>query len=226
MVSGINQNDPNLMQLLFSSLQNGSSTSGIGSNAGSSQDNLSSIGSAAQSAENPFLNCLQDSFGKIDANSDGQLSQDEIATYFKNNQPMGPPPGMVIENSQSDNSKDSTNSLEGKIHKIGAHFKHKLEQAFDKIDTNQDGTISKDELESFVSGLGTQSSSSTSSTGTTTGTTAGTAAADAFSSVFKNLNASGSVSNLIDQFAKNIANTYGSQSSLSNLLSSSHSFSV
>lgn len=217
MVSGVNQNDPNLLQLLLSSLKNGSSTSGIGSNAGASNGDLSGIGSIAKSAKNSFLNCLQDNFSKIDANSDGQLSQDEIGTYFKNNHPMGPPPGMFIENMSNDQtSQTQANSIDDKDSKIGEHLKKRLQKAFDKLDTNQDGTISKDEVNAFISSLGTQSTNSKVATN----------AADAFSSVFKNLSASGSVSNLIEQFTKNLSNTYGSQSSVSNLLSSAHSFSI
>lgn len=220
MISGINNGQSNLMQLLLSAMKGGSSTSSTDATSSSSQNDLSSIGSSEKSQDSGFLSCLQDNFSKIDGNNDGQISKDEIGTYFKNNRPMGPPPGMVIEGQDptaATTSDDSVDSISSTEHKGRAHGKGKLEKAFNQLDTNQDGTLSKEELEAATTNTATQTANQTST---------GNEVADAFSAIWDKVNSTGSLTNLIDQITKNLASSYATQSASGAAANSSLSLSV
>lgn len=222
MISSVNNSNSNLMQLLLAAMKNSSSTTAAdstGSSVTSSTDGSSSVNSSDQAGEKGFLSCLQDNFSKIDSNTDGQLSKDEIGTYMKNNRPMGPPPGMVIENMQSNDSQsidakpiDDVASTDSNKSAGKAHHGHRLQKAFDELDTNQDGTVSKEELAAAIT------NNVNGSTDQTSGKNSDNSISEVFDSIFSKLSSSSDSTKMIEQFAKKLTDAYGKQGG--NLLSS------
>lgn len=216
MISGVNNSNSNLMQLLLSAMKNNSNTHATSSSSSLSKDDITKVGSASQDDKNGFLSCLQENFSKIDGNSDNQLSQDEIETYFKNNKPMGPPPGMFIQDMQSYDSQDKTTqasdslaSTEGNANKGKTHGKDRLQKDFSELDTNQDGMVSQEELAAATVNSATKANQSSNNN-----------AKDVFASIFSNLNNSNDFSKISEQFVKKLSDAYAKQGSSSNLLSS------
>jgi len=119
MVSSINNGGSDNMQLLMAQMfqkMNAADTDGV---SGLSKSELSSIDTGSDKGGTGFLKSLSDQFDSLDADGNGQLSSDEIASAKPQGPPpMGPPPGMTIDSSDSDSdsltgsvsSTDSTDS--------------------------------------------------------------------------------------------------------------------
>lgn len=104
----------------------------------------------------------QQMFNKIDTNSDGTLSKDEISQMAANGPQRGPSADDIF--SKSDTNGDGTISLSefkaaspppppmgGGMGGMGATSSADfLQKMFGAIDTNSDGTLSKDEISQFV----------------------------------------------------------------------------
>jgi Ca2+-binding EF-hand superfamily protein len=133
-----------------------------------------------------------DTFKTLDTNSDGSLSTDEFMTALKNMKPpessqgqdgsMSPPPGGMPPPSNSASESSDTSSSE----------------IFDAMDTNQDGTVSIDEL---LSALGNSKTDSSTKNGTSSTTDSSTASSTAQSDT--------SSQKLSDTMLKNILSYYG-----------------
>lgn len=134
MISGINSEDNNLLQLL---LQASKKTSSSNTSSSQSSDALSSS-STVNSDGDDFLSCLQSNFSSADSNYDSELSDNEIESFSKlsgMNPPMGPPPGMFIEDATQGTSSTSESSENNSISSL-----------ISSLDTDGDGTLSLDEL--------------------------------------------------------------------------------
>lgn len=197
MVSGINTENSNILQLFLSAIGQGSAAN---STNGLSQSAIESIGSK-NSPENGFLNCLQENFDSIDADSDDQLSLSEIDDYMKNNPPpMGPPPGLFIENMNSQNQTENTGTNSNSTDSLSSSTNsNPFEKTFDELDTNKDGKVSQEELEAALSSFDKAADSGQSGSSSSV--------IDAFASIFEKLNSSGSTNNFIDQILKQV-NSY------------------
>ena len=118
-------------------------------------------------------------FSKIDANGDGSISKDELSAFQSNmqtqfkNSVMGSQTDSAsllslleaISRTATSNSASGTTAGSASQSAGGS-----TDALFSKIDTNGDGSISKDELSAFQSKLDAQSAGS--ATGTNTGTSA------------------------------------------------------
>ena len=112
-------------------------------------------------------------FSKIDTNGDGSISKDEFSTYKSSM-------AAQFESSILGSQTDSTSSLLALLQSAGLATAGSsasstatstspsslnggitAAQLFDKIDTNGDGSISKDEMITFLTNLGTMANSST-----------------------------------------------------------------
>lgn len=209
MISGVGKNDQSLMQLLLSAMKN---SSGLSNASGVSKDDLGSVTSVG-GKEDEFLDCLKSNFDKIDADSDSQLSFDEIASYTKDNRPMGPPPGMFIENmdvysnTQSKETQD-TSVASSKGEAASTKSVNSFEQTFDELDTNKDGKVSQEELEAVLSNKTLDSAQSSENK-----------LSDVFSSILDKIDGPGNSKNILEQITKKLSQAYGSQG-VSSLLSS------
>ena len=194
MISSINGNgnDLNLMQLLINSANGLSNIANASNNKELSK---------TDNGENDFLNCLQANFNKVDANSDKTLSKDEVQAFMKENKPMGPPPGMVIEKMEGSdtNSAQSIGKYANGKEAADAADKTKLEEAFEdymkKLDKNEDGVISEEELEAAKAEKTKNDS---------------TKKTDALSDIWKQFSGSDLSKNLMTQFSKKATEIYNS----------------
>lgn len=106
---------------------------------GLSKNELSSINTGDDAGGAAFLKSLETQFNRLDTNSDGQLSSQEISNAIPPKEPMGPPPGMSIESNDKDSddankilsttasttsgtSSTSSNSMEDMLEKLMTSF--------------------------------------------------------------------------------------------------------
>lgn len=126
-----------------------------GAREGSSAEAASASGSSASNAS--------DLLASIDTDGDGSVSQSEVSSFLEANAPPPPPPPEA-SGSSSTSSTTSSSSSEGTS---GTASSSGSSSAFSAIDTNQDGQISKAELDAYLTQSGSASGSSSSgSTGT------------------------------------------------------------
>ncbi len=221
MVNSLNIDNANIMQLLMSAMQNASSSSAASSSTGIGSESTSSSGDALSS---DFLNLLQKNFSEIDANEDSKLTEDEVTGYIDKNKPMGPPPGMMIEDADSTSSQSSEIAADEGASEMsaasGSESASKSNKVFDELDTNKDGVVSFDEVQAALEKTQTASGNPT---GSDTSDSSDKKAQDVLSTVWSKLNASSNGSeSLLQSLSKNIAEVYKNQSSSGNssLLSS------
>lgn len=206
MISGINADDANLMQLLFSASRG---LSGVGAN-----NNIGEASKVSDEGENGFLKCLNENFSKLDANSDSVLSKDEIKSFMKDHKPMGPPPGLEIEhlNPSDVNKAEAFEKISGKREKNEADFTSALDDFISTLDTNKDGKLSVEEL-----GNASEKSDKAERENSKTRT-------NALAEVWDKLSDSDITKKLVDQFSRKISEAYkssmssGTLSSLTNLV--------
>lgn len=120
--------------------------------------------SASDSGSSLDATSITNIFNTLDSNSDGSMSTEELVSALQNMKPpeppqgqegnMPPPPGgMPPPPPPSEGSDDSSQGLS-------------LEEIFSSLDTNQDGTISSDELMALFGDTTEPSSDSSSTTQT------------------------------------------------------------
>lgn len=201
MISGVSNGNSDLMQLLLSAMKNGSSTGSSTSSSGISQDELNSVETTGKSGKGDFLSCLKENFSKIDSDSDSKLSKEEMDAYFEKNKPMGPPPGMFIENMNSYNPTESSELSESKETE-GQGSKDKVkpsaEEVFSKLDINKDGVISIEEIAEASKGK----------EDFTENKEDGKSVADVFSSIFDKISNSTESGKAFEQFTRKLAGAY------------------
>jgi Ca2+-binding EF-hand superfamily protein len=180
MVSSIGSNaGASSIQQMMAEFQRKLQSADTDGTAGLSKEELSSIDTGDDKGGANFLKTLTENFDKLDSDGNGQLSESEIKAA-KPPKPMGPPPGMMIEDffSSSDTdgvsglSKNELSAVDASSDPGEANFVKNLTENFDKLDTNKDGQLSLDEVkagkpkghESSASVNGDSSSSSTSTT--------------------------------------------------------------
>ncbi len=225
MVSSISSdsNADYLQQLMAQMMANMNATN-ADSKTGVSKSELSSIDTGDDKGGSGFLKALSANFDKIDTNGDGQLSKDEIGALIPPKQPMGPPPGMSIENMLSSNdtdgtaglSKDELSSIDTGSDTKEANFVKNLTDNFDKIDTNKDGQLSTDEIKASRPKGGGHHHKEESADSSSTTTSTDTNTSESTSSTESTL------SKLSDYFVKQLLNAYQKNASSlgSNLASS------
>lgn len=156
MVSSISSSSgSSQLQQLMAEMQKRMKSADTDGTKGLSKDEISSVSSKDDTGGTNFLNSLTENFSKIDTDSDGQLSEKEIAAYRpEKQQQMGPPPGMFLQQIRSNDtdgstglSKDELSSIETGEDEGKSNFIKKLTENFDKIDANGDGQITSDEVE-------------------------------------------------------------------------------
>jgi Ca2+-binding EF-hand superfamily protein len=121
----------------------------------------SSSDSSTSSSSTTNSSSITDAFNALDSNSDGSLSTDELMAALEKSKPQGkeggmpppppdgaPPPPPPSDSSSASSSTSSSSDI------------------FSALDTNQDGSISADELAALFSD--TANSSETASTSTST----------------------------------------------------------
>lgn len=121
----------------------------------------SSSSSSTSSSSTDSSSSTTDTFNTLDTNSDGSLSTDELMAALENSKPQGkeggmpppppdgaPPPPPPSDSSSASSSTSSSSDI------------------FSALDTNQDGSISSDELAALFSD--TANSGETASTSTST----------------------------------------------------------
>ena len=141
MVAGIERND-NAIQMLMLQLQNTMQKADTDGVSGLSKDELKSISAEKNTDAAAFLKSLNEQFDKIDSDSNGQLSAEELT-----NSPivksvlsqMGPPAGMIIESS-SNNSK--TTDYSSLIDSLASNY--------DKISSKLDSSGFKDNIKNMA----------------------------------------------------------------------------
>lgn len=95
MVSSINgQNDSNMQQMMALMYQR-LGTADIDGTKGLSRSELSSVDTGGDVGASDFLDALTEKFDELDADKNGQLSENEIA-LAKPPAAMGPPPGLEL----------------------------------------------------------------------------------------------------------------------------------
>ncbi|WP_345991840.1 EF-hand domain-containing protein [Sulfurimonas sp. HSL-1716] len=124
---------------------------------------LASNSNSSTSSTSSDTSSASDVFDTLDTNSDGTLSTDELMAALKNMKPpkppqgqdgdMPPPPpgGMPPPNDSSSASSDTSG----------------IDKLFSALDTNQDGSISSDELSALFGDSTDQDSSTTASASST-----------------------------------------------------------
>lgn len=111
MVSSINSNDSDNMQLLMVQMYqkvNAANTDGI---AGLSKGELSSIDMGNDVGGAAFMKSLSEQFDALDSDGNGQLTANEVSAAKLPTDPMGPPPGLNIASSDDDDSTNLTGSV-------------------------------------------------------------------------------------------------------------------
>lgn len=155
MVSGITGSNSSYIQELMAQMLNKMNTADTDATAGLSKAELSSIDTDGDKGEKGFIKALTANFDKIDSDTNGQLSSEEINAAKPHKGPMGPPPGLSIEEMFSANDTDGTSGLSSEeLASVdtgddmgAANFIKNLTKDFDKIDTNQDSQLSKEEID-------------------------------------------------------------------------------
>jgi Ca2+-binding EF-hand superfamily protein len=145
-----------LMNLLLKSQAEGLGRGAGGKNAVQGMKDASQIsneifqdkdadGDGALTAEE--VSMPDDLFSRIDANQDGVIDQDELTADLESHKPDGPPPpqaGMKdVSQMVSELFQDKDSDGDGALTAEEISMPTNL---FTRIDTNQDGVISKDEL--------------------------------------------------------------------------------
>lgn len=161
---------------------------------------LASNSNSSSSSSSSSSTSVTDIFTKLDSNGDGGLSTDEFMAALKNSKPQkaqGEDGGMPPPPSDSSSSTDSTDS-------------QSIDKIFSALDTNQDGSISADELaalfEKKSDSSSTSSQTSTSASAQTSASTTETTTEDAFK-------------NMRNDMLQKILSYYGSNASASNTTS-------
>lgn len=201
MVSNVNADNNDVMQFIVNSMR-GTSAANAGQNIGAA--NASGSSSATKS---DFLSCLENNFSKLDSDKNGQISKDELTNYVKNQKPMGPPPGLNIENS------DSTNSTQR------SKFSDTLSSVVDSLDTNKDGSLSMDELSSAQNSSSQTANNSSSQSSSSNST-------DALATAWKKLSSSDTAKEIFQKLQHKLSDVYKNNGSLQGLMSSASSVKV
>ena len=227
-------NSDYIQQLMAQMMKNMSAADTDGT-TGLSKTEISSINTGDDKGGAGFLKALSDNFDKIDSDSNGQLTQSEIQAS-KPQQPMGPPPGMSIEDlttsANTDGtdglSKDELASVDSSSDAGQANFIKNLQDNFDKIDTNKDGELSADEIKAAKpqhshhanESKTTSTDDTTTATATTTTDATSTTSTDSSNSSLADFESS--FSKASDYLMNQLVNAYkaGSASLMSNLESS------
>ncbi|MFA6138187.1 MAG: EF-hand domain-containing protein [Sulfurimonas sp.] len=146
-----------------------------------------------------------DAFSKLDTNSDGNMSSEELIAALKDMKPPEPPQGkaggMPPPPPPSDSSSSSDSSSTSSLSEI-----------FSTLDTNKDGAISQDELMALFKDSKDKSSSSTSTSSDSTSTSASSTSAASSSASEADTIAKRLSQNLLKQ----ILSSYGSNGSTGN----------
>ena len=170
MVSKISGND-DTMQLLMAQLYSKMNAADTDGTSGLSKNELSSVDAGDDVGGSAFLKSLTDQFDELDTDKDGQLSSSEISKA-KPQEPMGPPPGMNLDDSDdsstsfidsllkaytqdNDSNGDGSISAAELVSKNSNGIKSEsisdfISDNFDNYDTNSDGALSKDELKTAM----------------------------------------------------------------------------
>lgn len=131
MVSAISGSSSDEMKILAQDLLNKIKNADKDGIEGLSKSELSSINTGNSTHEADFLSILNDNFDKIDTDADGQLTNEEISA-IKPPPPMGPPPGLQIENmtASSDTSSSGKSDEESFWEKFSDFALKELNKAY------------------------------------------------------------------------------------------------
>lgn len=155
MVSSVSGSDSNYLQQLMAQMMKNMSAADTDGSAGLSKTEISSIDTGNDKGGQGFIKALTANFDKIDTDANGQVTAEELGMARPPKPPMGPPPGLSIDDMFSTSdidgtdglSKDELSSIETGDDKGAANFIKNLTKDFDKLDTNNDGQLSKEEID-------------------------------------------------------------------------------
>ena len=182
-------NDIQLMTAQMFSKMNKADNDGV---KGLSLEEVTSIDTSNDEGGAAFIKSLQEQFETLDANSDGQLSQEEMSYTKPTQDKLGMPAGMELSE-EVDAYQQLINSL--------------MNSLVSSLDTDGDGKISQDELKEGLNKI-TEKSSNTEA--------AGSVAKSELGDSIKNL-AGNFIQKLIDNY-KNNDGLQGIASSLTSVL--------
>lgn len=153
MVSSISSTESSIQQLMAAMYQkmNAADTDGI---AGLSKKELSSIDVGDDVGGGGFLQSLSAQFDKIDTDGNGQLSAKEISSA-KPTGPMGPPPGLELNATKSDDATGSTNSIEAMMEKLLKAMMEALSKSQEKLASSDQTTGAKKAIDSLLASADT-----------------------------------------------------------------------
>lgn len=160
MSSSINSTAQDAIQLMMQQMYQKMNAADTDGTAGLSKTELSSIDTGNDQGGVAFLKSLTEQFNSLDSDGDGQLSAQEISNAKPLSEPLGPPPGMNIDSSDSTGS--TGNFLETILEKLlaklsgdndsdSASNSDKVKSLTSSADTDKSGSLSLNELSSFDS---------------------------------------------------------------------------
>lgn len=165
MVSSISSTANDSIQLMMAQMFQKMNAADTDGTAGLSKAELSSIDSGNDLGGSAFLKSLSSQFDSIDADGNGQLSASEIASAKPPSGPMGPPPGLNLDSTDSTSSTGSTASANATAKSIENWLEKMLKELVDSFEKKVDSTASKDqttnENSSIASAINSLSSADT-----------------------------------------------------------------
>ena len=136
MVSSINSTDSDDMQQMMALMYQKIGAADKDGIAGLSKGELASVNAGNDVGGSAFLKSLTAQFDVLDADKNGQLSSEEIASAKPPGQ-MGPPPGLQLESSVSTDSTQSTGSVDSVLQKLLEALMKSFMDSYSKEDNSK-----------------------------------------------------------------------------------------
>jgi len=108
MISSIQNSASDSIQQMMALMMQNMGAADTDGTKGLSKSKLASVDAGRDVGGSAFLKSLTEQFDALDADSNGQLSSEEIASAKPPEVPMGPPPGLELDKSEETDSTDAT----------------------------------------------------------------------------------------------------------------------
>lgn len=136
MVSSINSADSDDIQQMMAVMYQRIGAADKDGISGLSKNELSTIDAGDDVGGSAFLKSLTEQFDQIDADKNGQLSSEEIASA-KPPEPMGPPPGLQLEASISADSTQAAGNADSILQQLLESLMKSFTDSYSKQDTGE-----------------------------------------------------------------------------------------